>query len=321
MDSQGFHNQTFLQQVSRIPIAVVPSVMELNEIKPQILGECTISDGNKTVNITKLSGSSLLKYKESVWTCKPLIELPIHYYNAVNKYTSKIRALSVTVVPSVNDNIENLRNLTDSEFSDFSRFHKQVSPKTAQASSRLPGIILSIIQCLDNCKKEHYDCDSLKLQFENLNFIPVKLQMNGYILVKPIQVLLMDPSVLTPYHPFLHPLIREIQLVFSFLSQIGVKMSLDFSHMFILAKELCKYDKVTINIKHTVAKATVELTMLLRNAENTEQVQLQPLYLFNDKDVLTECSKLVVFDVCGSRPALPSGFTYLNTLRHLPETK
>ena len=325
MNSQGFHDQSFLQQVSRIPIAVVPSVMELNEIKPQILGECTISDGNKTVSITKLSGSALLKFKESVWTCKPLVKLPIRHYDVENKYADKIKTLSITVIPSVGNTIENLRNLTNSEFSDFSRFHKQFSPKTAQASSRLPEIILSIIQCLDNsAKRENYDYNSLKLQLENLNFIPVELQMNGYVLVKPIQVLLMDPSILTPYYPFLHPLIREIQPVFSFLSQIGVKMSLDFSHMklvFTLAKELYQDDEVTINIKHTVAKATVELTMLLRNAKNIEQVQLQPLYLLNDKDVLTECSKLVVFDVCGSRPALPSGFTYLNTLRRLPETK
>ena len=325
MDSQGFHDQSFLQQVSRIPIAVVPSVMELNEIKPQIFGECTISNGNKTLSITKLSGSSLLKFKESVWTCKPLIKLPIRHYDAENKYANKIKALSVTVVPSVNDNIENLRNLTDSEFSDFSRFHKKVSPKTAQASNRLPGIILSIIQCLDNsAKREKYDYNSLKLLLENLNFVPVKLQMNGYVLVKPIQVLLMDPSVVSPYYPFLHPLITEVQPAFSFLSQIGVKMSLDFSHMklvFTLAKELCQDNKVNINIKHTVAKATVELTMLLRNAKDPEQLQLQPLYFLNNKDVLTECSKLVVFDVCGSRPVLPSGFTYLNTLRSLPETK
>ena len=325
MDSQGFHNQPFLQQVSRIPIAVVPSVMELNEIKPQILGECTISDGYKTVSITKLSGSSILKFKESVWTCKPLVKLPIQYNDAIHKYANKIRALSVTVVPSVDDNIENLRNLTDSEFSDFSRFHKQISPKTAQASNRLPDIISSMIQCLDNsARQESYDYNSLKLQLENLNFIPVKLQTNGYVLVKPIQVLLMDPSVLTPYYPFLHPLIEEVHPVFSFLSQIGVKMSLDFSHMklvFKLAKELCQNSRVNINIKRTVAKATVDLTMLLRNAESTEQLQLQPLYLLNDKDVLTECSKLVVFDICGSRPALPSGFTYLNTLRSLPETK
>ena len=327
MEYQLFHNQSFLQQVSRIPIAIVPSVANLNTIKPQILGECTITDidGSKTITIAKLSGSALLQFKNSVWTCKPLIELPISYYDATNKCASKIKTLNITIVPSVDDIVENLQNLSDSEFAEFSRFHKQISPQTAQASSKLPGIILSMLQCLDkSSKRESYDYDSLKLQLENLNFVPVGLEKNGFVLVKPIQVLLMDPSILTPYYPFLHPLVRDIQPVFSFLSQIGVKMSFDFSHMklvFKMAKELCQDSKVNINIKRTVAKATVELTMLLRNVENTEQVHLQPLYLLNEQDVLTECSKLVVFDVCGSRPALPSEFTYLNTLRSLPETK
>ena len=327
IEYQLFHDQSFLQQVSRIPIAIVPSVATLNAIKSQKLGECTITDidGSKTVTITKLSRSAPLQLKESLWTCKPLIELPISYHDATSKYAKKIKALNITVVPSVNDVIENLQNLTDSEFADFSRFHIQISPKTAQTSSELPGIIVKMICCLDrSVKRELYDCDRIKLQLENLNFVPVKLQMNGYVLVKPIQVLLMDPSTLAPYYPFLHPLISEVQPVFSFLSQIGVKMSLDFSHMklvFKLAKELCQDRKVNINIKRTVAKATVELTMLLRNAENREQVQLQPLYLLNEQDVLTECSKLIVFDVCGSRPALPPEFTYLNTLRSLPVAK
>ena len=327
MKYQLFQNHSFLQQVSRIPIAIVPSVTTLNTIKPQILGECTITDidRSKTVTIAKLSGSALLIFKECVWTCKPLIELPISYHEATNKYANAIKALNVTVIPSVDDIIENLQNLTNTEFADFSRFHIQISPKTAQTSSELPGIIVNMIYCLEKCvKRESYDCDTLKLQLENLSFVPVKLQMNGYVLVKPKQVLLMDPSTLAPFYPFLHPLVSEVQPVFPFLSEIGVKMSLDFAHMklvFRLAKELCQDGKVNINIKHTVAKATVELTMLLRNAENTEQVQLQPLYLLNEQDVLTECSKLVVFDVCGSRPALPPEFTYLNTLRSLPVAK
>ena len=329
MEYQLFHNQSFLQQVSRIPIAIVPSVTTLNAIKPQILGECTITDidGSKTVTIAKLSGSALLQLKDSVWTCKPLIRLPVSYRDATNKYANTIKALNITVIPSVDDIIENLQNLADSEFADFSRFHQQISPETAQTSSELPGIILNVIRCLDkNVNRDSYDSNinTLKLQLENLNFVPVKLQTNGYVLVKPIQVLLMDPSTLIPYYPFLHPLVNEVQPVFPFLSEIGVKMSLDFSHMklvFKLAKELCQDGKVNINIKRTVAKATVELTMLLRNAENTEQVQLQPLYLLNDQDVLTECSKLVVFDVCGSRPVLPPEFTYLNTLRSLPVAK
>ena len=322
---QRFHNQSFLQQVSRIPIAIVCYVAHLDSIKSQKLGECSIKDRNKIISITKLSGSCLLKFKDSVWTCKPLITMPIDYHDAINKHAEMMKALGITVTPSVNDIIDNLQNLADSKFADYSRFHKQISPEIVQSSIELPGIIVNMIRCLDkSVNTESYDQESLKLQLENLNFIPVEIQRNGYVLVKPIQVLLTDPSALASYYPFLHPLTREVQPVFSFLSQIGVKMSLDFSHMklvFTIAKELCQDTKVNVNIKHAVAKATAELTMLLRNTKSKEQVKLCPLYLLNKQDVLTECSKLVVFDISGAPPVLPPEFTYLSALRNLPETK
>ena len=325
---QGFHNQQFLQQVSRIPTAIVSYNAQLNAIKPQKLGERTITDitdANKAVHIAKLSGSSLQKFKDSVWTCKPLITVPITYHDAVNKHAKKMKALGITVMPSVEEIIENIQNLADTEFADCSRFHKQISPETVRSSNELPRIIVNMLQCLNkSINTESYDQESLKLQLENLKFIPVEIQRNGYVLVKPLQVLLMDPSTLVPYYPFLHPLIKEVRPVFSFLSQIGVKMSLDFLHMkliFKMAKELCQDSKVSVNIKRAVAKATAELTILLRNAKITKQVQLCPLYLLNQQDVLTECSKLVVFDINGTAPALPPEFTYLNTLRNLAETK
>ena len=324
---QGLHDQSFLQQVSRIPIAVVSYIPHLDSIKPQKLGECTIKDINKTVNITKLSGSCLPKFKNSVWTCKPLITIPISYHDAMNKHAKMMKTLGITVAPSVDDIIENLKNITDSEFADFSGFHKQLTLETVQSNRELPSIIVNMIQCLyTSVNKESYDHKSLKLQLEKLNFIPVESQMNGHVLVKPIQVLLMDPSTLAPYYPFLHPLtiIRKMQPVILFLLQIGVKMSLDFSHMkltFTMAKELCQDNKVGVNIKRAVAKATAELTVMLRNSKITEQVKLCPLYLLNKQDVLTECSKLVVFDISGPAPILPPEFTYLNTLRNLTEAK
>lgn len=123
----------------------------------------------------------------------------------------------------------------------------------------------------------------LQQQLKDINFLPVKLKVQGYALVKPTQVLLMDPSLLTPYYPFLHPLINEAQSLYQFLSHIGVKMSLGFSHMqlfFKLAKDQCKETAVNYNMKRAVAKATVELTLLLRNAEGSNKdIHLHPLYL------------------------------------------
>ena len=107
------------------------------------------------------------------------------------------------------------------------------------------------------------------------------------------------------------------------LSQIGVKMSLSFSHIqlfFKLAKDMCKDEKVDANIKRAAAKATEDLIVFLRQAKSTRNntdIHLQPLYLLNEQDILTECSKLVVYDTSGGRLPLPGGLTYLNPLTNL----
>ena len=241
-------------------------------------------------------------------------------------------ALGVTLIPSTDDVIKNLTNLADTEFTNFSRFHKQGSHETATISCRLPKVVIKMLECInENIKqmkgnRKHYYA-KLQMWLKDIKFLPVKLNVHGYALVKPAQVLLMNPSSLILYYPFLHPLINEAQSMYQILSQIGVKTSLDFSHMqlfFELVKDQCKEAIVNYNIKCAVAKATVELTSLLRNAEgkeNNEAINLHPLYLLNDQDILKECSNLVVFDVLGDYLALPSNFTYLNMLRDMPVAK
>ena len=329
---QHLYDHYTLKEISNVPIAVVETFPELDTIKMQYLGDCNVTDESKTVNLTKLSGSCVATYKHCVWTCKPLVQIPIAYYSDT-VITERMKALGIALVPSTSDVIKNLINLADTEFADFSRFHKQPSHQSATVSCRLPEIVINMLECINKNVKEikhdnresHYKL--LQQQLKDIYFLPVKLKVQGYTLVKPTQVLLMDPSLLTPYYPFLHPLINEAQSMYQFLSHIGVKMSLDFSHMqqfFQLAKDQCKEIRVDFNIKRAVAKATVELTLLLRNAEGKEKnkaINLHPLYLLNDQDVLTECSRLVVFDISGDHLVLPSRFTYLNMLRDMSVAK
>ena len=164
----------------------------------------------------------------------------------------------------------------------------------------------------------------LKLDASDLKFLPVKLEVAGYVLVKQSQVLVMDDSKLSPFCPFLHPLIVEAYAVLHLLREVDVAMCFSYSHMQLVlnqAKELCKDNKVDHNTKRAVVHATVELTMLLRNDQNRKAASLQqPLYLLNDTDVLTDCSKLVVFDSVHC-PVLPPEFTYLNSLQAIDAAK
>jgi len=327
---EHLYDESLLRQVSTIPIAVVKDVPKLNAIKAQKLGECTIKDQNMTITLTKLSESSLVKNKHSVWTCKPLVDLPVHLNNATD--VQRLKVLDVSVVPKTSDVIHNLKVLAGTEFSDHSRFHKQMSHQKAEISDDLPDIVVKMMECINhNFKRRNqesiseYNFEQLKLEIGDLKILPAKLQVSGNVLVKPIQVLVMDKSQLAPFYPFLHPLIPQANSVLQILNEIGVKMSFDFSHMQLvlkLAKDLGKDSKVDYNLKRTVAKTTVELTQLLKNSENQAIDLVPPLYLLNDQSILTESSALVVFDISSvHRPVLPPELTYLNSLRNMSTTK
>ena len=329
-DHKHLYNESFLRQVSTIPFAVVKDVPKLNAIKAQKLGECTVKDESATITLTKLSESSLERNKHSVWTCKPLVELPVHLSNDTD--VQKLTALGVSIVPETSDVIHNLKVLASTEFSESSRFYKQTSRQTAEISDELPDIVVKMMECISQNLKRHsqksvreYDYEQLKSEIGSLKILPAKLQVSGYALVKPIQVLVMEKSQLAPFYPFLHPMIPQANSVLQLLNEIGVKMSFDFSHVQLvlkLAKELAKDNKVDYNLKRTVAKATVELTQLLKNSENQAVNFVPPLYLLNDQDILTDSSALVVFDISSAhRPVLPPELTYLNPLRSMSTTK
>ena len=318
---------SFLYQVSNIPIGIVKFVPKLNAIKLQQLGECTIRDDRKTVNVANLRGSCPVKFKDSVWTCKSVVSLPVSSpYDQTT--AARMKALGISVKPTISDVIENLRNISNTGFADASRLHTETSSEIANSSCDLPGVIVNSLKCIATNLEEaqSYDstCQWLKPQLENLKFLPVKLPVKGYVLVAPCQVLLTTPTQLTPYYPFLHLLIGDLQPHFQLLSKIGVKMSFDFCHMQLvlkLAKEFCKGNKVDLNTKRAVVQATVDLTLLLRSKNEDQTIHLQPLYLLNEEDILTECSNLVVFDTSGAPLTLPVGLSYLNPLHSLPVTK
>ena len=323
---QHIYDVSFLNQVSEIPIAIIQTFPELNAIAKQCLSGCQVTDDSDTVELTKLRGSCIDKYKHSTWTSKPLVNLPwVFYYRSST--TARAKALGISLVPSIVDVVSNLINLANTEFVNFSRFHQHGSQKSAKISCKLPEVLVNMLDCINNIIEEAEDHNViityLRSQLENLNFLPVKLLVDAYALVKPAQVLIMESSSLLLYYPFLHPLDENLRPMIQLLSQIGVKMSLSFSHIqlfFKLAKDMCKDEKVDMNIKRAAAKATEDLIVLLRQAKSTgnnRDINLQPLYLLNEQDVLTECSKLVVYDISGGRLPLPGELTYLNPLTGL----
>ena len=100
----------------------------MDAIAKQHLGDCHITDD---VDLTKLSGSCIAKYKHSTWTGKPLIQLPVHSYSRLSNSTLKARAeaLNISLVPAIDDVVQNLASLANTDFANFSRFINVVLSK------------------------------------------------------------------------------------------------------------------------------------------------------------------------------------------------
>ena len=308
-----------LQEVSQIPIAIVEKLPDLDCIKEQKMGELKIL----SVTLTKLYGSSILTNAKLVWTILPLIKLP-HIGGLVsNNLYERLKCLGIVQSPCVEDVISNLRNLSSSTFANYDRFEKY---SMTTNSSLLPSIVVTMMKYLQEKLQQDNEfeniCNQLKPQLSILNFLPVKLPIQNteaYALVKPIQVLCIEPSEVTPYYPFLHPLIDEANSVIKLLAKIGVTRSFHLSHVqFVLQsiKDLCQDNAVVFNNKHTVLRATRELIRLLKQLKNNNDAinYLKPLYLLSQENILTECSKLIVHDIPHDFPP-PVGYAYLNLFK------
>ena len=316
---QKLYSHQCLEEVSRIPIAIVEKMPDLDCIKEQKMGELKI---NSSLTLTRIYGSSLATNAYLVWTILPLINITNDHWASSEAFSERLRHLGVVQVPAVHDVLSNLRNLSTSVFASFDKFEKTVPSYTK--SSLLPAIVVAMIKHL----KEEFDyeevCNQLEPQLSNLKFLPVKLPIQSaeeYALVKPTQVLCMEPSDVDPYYPFLHPLIDDASGYYKFLSNFGVKRSINFCHVQLVlqfAKDLCQDNEVDQNIKRVIHKITQELIKLLQQTENRSDAvcYLQPLYLLSQHNILMECSKLVVDDIPNSRQfPLPAGYGYLNLLK------
>ena len=322
---EDIHTLQCLQEVSKIPIVIVENIPELNSIAKQKLGEPVI--GNQDITLTKLAGSSLNDHKYLVWTVVPLVKL--HCYNSGSPaHQNKLKNLGVLVSPTVDDVALNLKNLSTTIFANSLR-SKNCNTDFSQGKL-LPKIVIAMLAHMqqklmsEGCPSSVDEFDQLEHHnLSNEEIIPVKISVNDadeYILVKPTQVLSMDPSDVAPYYPYIYPLIEEAYCVLTLLSKIGVQRSFSFSHIryvLISAKDKFLENKVDLSTKNTIIKATQHLVELLKQDKSKDDIilHLMPLYLLNEDSILTECHRLVVHDIAATRKfPLPNGYAYLHPL-------
>jgi len=324
---KDIHSSQCLTEVSQIPIAIVKKHKLLHSIKEQKLGEHIVHCGSSTVTLTKLSGSSITSNQFLVWTVLPLVEIPVNFSCLRSQTIDKrIQKLGIVLNPPIQTVLSNIENLSNSYFASFSRFERH-SGNVFYDSSVLPQITVRMLEYVQRQLKQQDNfklaCSNLEPSLSKLKFLPVQVSTptsKEYALVQPIQVLCVEPSLVTPYYPFLHPLIEEAYSVMSLLSHVGVCKSLKLSHIQYLFESA--YDKfgnneIDANIRCIIVKATRKLIQLLQ-VDRTEEAaddELSHLYLLSEQNRLTECSKLFINDVATSQPfQLPTGYAYLNLL-------
>ena len=316
---KDIHSPQCLANISQIPIAVVKENKLLHSIKEQKMGEHIVCCGSDTISLTKLSGSSIASNQYLVWTVLPLVTLPVDFSR------SEAKKLGIVLHPLVQTVLSNLENLSTSDFASFSRFERHRGTILSD-SSVLPEVPVKMLEYVQRKLKEkgnfNLACSELEPRLSKLKFLPVKLSSSKeYALVRPTQVLCVEPSLVKPYYPFLHPLIEEANSVMSFLSNIGVCRSLKLSHIqyiFESVYDIVGSDEIDANTRCIIVKATKQLIHLLQQVETTEEAkddELQHLYLLSEQNRLMECSKLFINDVATSQPfQLPAGYAYLNLL-------
>ena len=292
------------------------------------MGELNIIRNGSSITLTKLNGCSLTKNSYLVWTVLPLIKIPNSCYLFMENFCARVDNLGIVRSPAITDVLANLNNLSTSKFAKFNRFEK-CSSDSLTCSSLLPTIVISMLDYIQMKLKESNKtfedaCKSLQPFLSDLKFLPVKLPIRNveeYALVKPTQVLCMEQSEVSPYYPFLHPLIEEANGIIMFLSKFGVKRSFGFNHVQLglkLVKNLCQDNEVDLNNKRIIIKIMQELIKMLQCTENKSDIVhcLKPLYLLNQENILTECSRLIVNDITSSYHfPLPTGYAYLNLLK------
>ena len=322
------HSFSCLEEVSEIPIVIVQSVPELNSIKAQKLGDLVVNHCSSAYSLAKLSGSSLVENKYLLWTIKPLIKLDYNHNSSVCR--NRLNYLGVILIPSVEDVLSNLKNLSTTAFASSSRFEIEDLNPLYFNSQLLPEVVVAMLkhiqtELLNNQFLSFEEaCNQLHDDLSNKEILPVRLHSDDteqYALAMPTQVLnIKSPSDIDLYYPFLHPLIEKANSVVHFLSNIGVQNTLNFSHIryiLLLAKDRFKNNKIDPETQSVVIEATQDLVKLLQHEQPKEDIAqcLQPLYLLNEYNVLTECSKIIVSDISGShRFPLPAGYAYLHSL-------
>ena len=292
----------FLQRVSKIRFLCAEKLPSLSWIVPPVQTPHRIQHAasGDFIDMTEPSNTALLEDSTTLWTMKPIVELP--------RIENLLSILLVCRKPSTSDVIKNLCNICQQcKFADanlFEKFPGHLYPPTHGRS--VCSVVLDHFNFLQNEILSRNDYHILK----SLKCIPVyavpdskSTLDSNMVLVSPRSVIISPSAV--EYHPFLHKLPAKFNSLTHFLGQIGVNNEPGLEHMQTVLESIyehCDGKEIDPNVKQCVEKAVKFIYKTLNKEENktmtdvTKEQLLSPLYLPGKNGMLALSNQLLYYD-------------------------
>ena len=308
-EKEWYNDEDFLGKVSVIAFVVVQHLPRLSKIQACALGEKRVQKQKTTISLTSLCNAAEYKEKDVhlIWTVKPVVHLPSLPTTVQHRHQVRANLLHSLCVKEITaENVlTNIINISHTHFSNFSNFDRYPQHLREPKHHSLINVLMTNFKYLnDKCSK---DSEALS-QLSSIPCIPVCAegkveQITCPVLVKPLEVIAMEPEALKPFACFLNPLPQAFySCLHHVLSTIGVQQKVTLKHVR-GALEAIKHQTqktLDVNTKKVVRNLIQVLQELLLSSHETlndeSDLGLSPLYLPNTEQHLVESTSLMYED-------------------------
>ena len=295
-EEEAWHNDSgFLSQVRTIPFVCTEPVPEVSWIANSYQSP-SIKQGNVTVCMTQLSGSATKKHMEILWTVRPIVKFP----KDAMKKQKMLQSLHVIIHPAISDVVKNVENISKSRFTNSALFRNY--PPSFQMPVGHKSLINVMVEIFKYLKDSDGSHGLGELPCIPVHANPDQTNFNGFVLVKPKQVMLDESA--SHFHPYLHTLPDELSQFIQYLYTLGVAKIVGLSHIRLALELISEHEScldlssahIDLNTNNFIIKLVDKLYSLLKQSDEVIADQLKPLYLPSSIGKLGKSSDLFYQD-------------------------
>ena len=320
IDTQEWFSKNFISRVVEIPFVLANNCQGYTWIaktppEKHASGTCEIHTDEQPVYLTKLNGACIYDDVKLVWSVKPVYHVPQYGMNPKDVLTQ----LRVNYRATVPDVVRHLITISETGRADPRLFDTYTAPLPSLHDI---GLIDIFCKCFEFLKKYGggEEVNILKVTA----CIPVPASdgdREKIVLVKPSQALTTNSA--KAYFPYLHQVPYELMASIQLLERIGVKDSIQLSHIQLVLSTIhaqLKGEVIDPNSRGIICLVMSHLSTLLTLPCNKSGEGLSPLYLPGRDNCLHHTSKLVYPDSYSYKDCrLPPSTNYV--LLHHPDSQ